>query len=72
MNIEARKYHLIERVMKFDEAEINRMEALLEADDPEMEKVLTIRALDSEKDIQKGNVYSVEEADTIITRRLRV
>lgn len=30
MNIEARKYHLIERVMRFDEKELNRIEVFLE------------------------------------------
>lgn len=30
MNIEARKYHLIERVMRFDENEINKIEMFLD------------------------------------------
>lgn len=30
MNIEARKYHLIERVMRFDENELDKIEMFLE------------------------------------------
>ncbi|MFY0602078.1 MAG: hypothetical protein JXR03_20555 [Cyclobacteriaceae bacterium] len=70
MNIEARKYHLIEQVMKFDEVEINRMEALLDSYDPEIERELIKRARQSEEDIEKGNTHSIEEADAILTRRL--
>lgn len=70
MNIEARKYHLIERVMKSDEDTIDRIEAFLESYDPEIERELTSRALEAEEDIKKGNTYSIEEADAILTRRL--
>ena len=70
MNIEARKYHLIEKVMKSDEDTIDRMEAFLESYDPKIEKELISRALEAEEDIKKGNVYSIEEADAILTRRL--
>ena len=69
MNIESRKYHLIEKVMKFDEDTIDRMEAFLESYDPKIEKELISRALEAEEDIKKGNVYSIEEADAILTRR---
>ena len=70
MNIEARKYHLIEKVMKSNEDTIDRMEAFLESYDPKIEKELISRALEAEEDIKKGNVYSIEEADAILTRRL--
>lgn len=70
MNIEARRYRFIEKVMKFDEATIDRMEAFLESYDPEIEKELMSRALEAEEDIKKGNVYNIEEADAILTRRL--
>ena len=56
--------------MKFDEDTINRMEAFLESYDPKIEKELISRALEAEEDIKKGNVYSIEEADAILTRRL--
>lgn len=70
MNIEARKYHLIEKVMKSDEDTIDRMEAFLDSYDPELERELIGRALEAEEDIKKGNTYSVDEAGAILTRRL--
>ena len=54
----------------FDEDTIDRMEAFLESYDPKIEKELISRALEAEEDIKKGNVYSIEEADAILTRRL--
>jgi len=70
MNIEARKYYLIEKVMNSDEDTIDRMEAFLASYDPKVEIELTNRALEAEKDIKYGNVYSIKEADAILTRRL--
>jgi len=70
MTIEARKYYLIEKVMNFDEDSIDRMEAFLESYDPKIEKELISRALEAEEDIKKGDIYSIKEADAILTRRL--
>lgn len=70
MNFEAKKYHLIERLMKSGEDTIDRMEAFLKSYDPEIERELTNQALEAEEDIKKGNVYSIDEANTILTRRL--
>ena len=72
MDIEARKYHIIERIMKLSEPELNKIEAFLEENklDPQLEKELTARAIQSEKDIKKGNVYTVEEAESRLNKRL--
>ena len=70
MNIEARKYHLIEKVMKSDEDTIDRMEAFLDSYDPELERALIGRALEAEEDIKKGNTYSIDEAEAILASRL--
>ncbi len=70
MNIEARKYQPIQRIMKLSEAGLNRMEAFLEEKDldPQIKKELTARALQSEKDIKDGNVYTLEEAETRLNK----
>jgi hypothetical protein len=54
MDIASRKYHLMERVMLLSEKELDKMEALLNKEilDPEVQKAMTKRALQSEKDIQ--------------------
>ena len=72
MNIEARKYHMIEQIMRFDEAELAGMEAFLEERviDPQVEKELIARALQSERDIKEGRVYNIDEAEQRINRRL--
>lgn len=71
MNIESRKYHIIERIMKLSEAELNEMETFLEDKDldPKTEKELTSRAVQSEKDIQEGNIYTLEEAAKRLKKR---
>ena len=74
MNIEARKYHLIEQIMRFDEVELRRMEAFMEEKDldPQIEKALISRAQQSEKDIKEGKVYTLKEAESRINRRLGI
>ena len=71
-SLEIRKYHLIERVMRFNEAELNYLEAFLEekALDPETERELIARALVSQKDIREGKVFTIEEAEAHIKKRL--
>jgi hypothetical protein len=72
MDIASRKYHLMERVMLLSEKELDKMEALLNKEilDPEVQKAMTKRALQSEKDIQEGKVYTVEEADSRLNQKL--
>jgi hypothetical protein len=72
MNIDARKYHLIEQVMQCTEFELDRVEALFEEakNEAQIEKDLTKRAEQSEKDISEGKVYTIEEADTRLRKRL--
>jgi hypothetical protein len=72
MDIASRKYHLMERVMLLSEKELDKMEALLNKEilDPEVQKAMTKRALQSEKDIQGGKVYTVEEADSRLNQKL--
>jgi hypothetical protein len=38
--------------------------------DPEVQKAMTKRALQSEKDIQGGKVYTIEEADSRLNQKL--
>jgi hypothetical protein len=72
MDIASRKYHLRERVMLLSEKELDKMEALLNKEilDPEVQKAMTKRALQSEKDIQEGKVYTIEEADSRLNQKL--
>jgi hypothetical protein len=72
MDIASRKYHLMERVMLLSEKELDKMEALLNKEilDPEVQKAMTKRALQSEKDIQEGKVYTIEEADSRLNQKL--
>ncbi len=72
MSIQARKYQLIERVMQFTEAELIKLETLLEEVnlDPQIEKDLTARALQSETEIKDGKVYTIKEANERINKRL--
>jgi hypothetical protein len=72
MDIEARKYQLIEQVMKLSEEELKKMEAFLEDLylDPQLKEKLTKRALQSEKDIKEGRVYTLEEAEARLNKRL--
>jgi hypothetical protein len=72
MDIASRKYHLMERVMLLSEKELDKMEALLNKEilDPEVQKAMTKRALQSEKDIQGGKVYTIEEADSRLNQKL--
>lgn len=72
MDLASRKYHLIERVMLLNEKELDKMEALLDKEilDPEIEKAMTQRVLQSEKDIKEGKVYTIEEADSRLNQKL--
>ena len=72
MSIQTRKYKLIERVMQFNEAELRKLEVLLEEVtlDPKVERDLTARALESEKDIEEGRVFSLKEANDRLNKRL--
>jgi hypothetical protein len=72
MDLASRKYHLMERVMLLSEKELDKMEALLNKEifDPEIEKAMTERALQSEKDIKEGKVYTIEEADSRLNQKL--
>jgi len=73
MNIEARKYQVIQQVMKFDETELKQMEDFLDEEfDHEVEKEMVTRALQSEKDIEEGKVFTIKEAEERIQRRLGV
>ncbi len=62
----------MERVMLLSEKELEKMEMLLNKEilDPEEEKAMTQRALQSEKDIIEGKVYTIEEADTRLNQKL--
>jgi hypothetical protein len=72
MDLASRKYHLMERVMLLSEKELDKIEALLNKEilDPEVEKAMTERALQSEKDIKEGRVYTVEEANSRLNQKL--
>lgn len=72
MDLASRKYHLMERVMLLSEKELDKIEALLnnEIFDPDVEKAMTVRALESEKDIKEGRVYTIEEADSRLNQKL--
>jgi len=74
MDLASRKYHLIERVMLLNEKELDKIETLLNQEilDPEVEKVMTQRALQSEKDIKEGNVYSVDEANSRLNQKFNL
>ncbi len=56
---------MIAHVMRFTEAELNKMESLLgELNlDPEIERELTKRASQSEKDIAEGKIYTIKDAE---------
>ena len=72
MDLASRKYHLMERVMLLSEKELDKIEALLNQEtlDPEVEKTLTERALQSEKDIKEGKLYTIEEANSRLNQKL--
>lgn len=72
MDLASRKYHLMERVMLLSEKELDKIEALLNKEilDPEAEKAMTERALQSEKDIKEGRVYTVEEANSRLNQKI--
>ena len=72
MDLASRKYHLMERVMLLSEKELDKMETLLNKEilDPEVQKAMTQRALQSEKDIKEGKVYTIEEADSRLNQKL--
>ncbi|NJN28036.1 MAG: hypothetical protein HC819_19725 [Cyclobacteriaceae bacterium] len=72
MDLASRKYHLMERVMLLSEKELDKMETLLNKEilDPEVENAMTQRALQSEKDIKEGKVYTIEEADARLNQKL--
>lgn len=73
MNIEARKYQVIQQVMKFDETELKQMEDFLDEEfDHEVEREMVTRALQSEKDIEEGKVFTIKEAEERIQQRLGV
>lgn len=74
MNTEARKYHIIERIMQFNEAELSAMESFLNEENkgPQIEKELMARASQSEKDIVEGKVCTLEEANARLNKRLGV
>lgn len=72
MNLEARKYHLIEKVMKLKEPELRRVEAFMDEEnlDSELEQELTARAIQSEYDISSGKIYTLQEAEERLNRQL--
>jgi len=70
MNIEARKYQIIERVIQSDEVTLDRIESFLESYDLQLEKELIASALKSEEDIQLGNTISIDKANHAITNKL--
>jgi hypothetical protein len=72
MDLASRKYHLMERVMLLSEKELDKMEALLNKEilDSEVQKAMTERALQSEKDIKEGRVYTIEEANSRLDQKL--
>jgi hypothetical protein len=74
MDLVSRKYHLIERVMLLNEKELDKIETFLNQEilDPEVEKVMTQRALQSEKDIKEGNVYTVDEANSRLNQKFNL
>jgi len=51
MNLESRKYHLIERVMSFNEQELDRLESLVEE-----ESELSISLDRALKQVEEGKV----------------
>lgn len=71
MDLEARKYHIIEQVMFLTELEINKVEAVLNTTsiDPLVEKELIARALESEEDIKAGKVFTIEEAEARLNQQ---
>jgi hypothetical protein len=72
MDLASRKYHLMERVMLLSEKELDKIEALLNKEilDPEIQKVMTERTLQSEKDIKEGRAYTIEEANARLDQKL--
>jgi hypothetical protein len=74
MDLASRKYHLIERVMLLNNKELDKVEALLDKEilDPEIEKAMTQRVLQSEKDIKEGKVYTIEEANSRLNQKFNL
>ena len=58
--------------MHLNEAELNQIEAFLDEKDlnPDIQKELIERALQSEEDIKQGRVYTAEQVEARIKDRL--
>ena len=58
--------------MLLNEKELDKVESLLNKEllDPEVEKKMTQRVLQAEKDIREGKVYTIEEADSRLNEKL--
>jgi hypothetical protein len=75
MNLEARKYSVIEKVMRLDEHQLERIESTLNKEmeiDPVLQKKLTSRALKANEDIKEGRVYSRKEAEAKLQERMGI
>ncbi len=73
MDLEGRKYHIIEQVMLLTESEIDKVEVVLKnASDSLIEQELTARALEAEEDIKEGKVFTIEEAEAKLNQRFGV
>ncbi len=60
--------------MLLNNKELDKVEALLDKEilDPEIEKAMTQRVLQSEKDIKEGKVYTIEEANSRLNQKFNL
>jgi len=75
MDLETRKLHFIEEILAIsNEKVIEKLEEVLEKEqlelDPVLKEKLTSRAIKANEDIRVGRVYSREEAETKIDKRM--
>lgn len=71
MTIEARKLQLVQFIINdLPESKLSELESIVNLEQLARQKELLAVANQSEKDIEEGNVYTVEEARIEISKRL--